>query len=1508
MEENDPPPAMPQRIFHPRAYQQELLEDSLRRNLVIALDTGSGKTHIAVLRMKLEAERNPFKISWFLAPTVALIEQQKNVIASAIPVSVGLISGASEPDQWKDAGMWRRLLDSHRIIISTPQILLDALNHGFVHLSQMGLLVFDEAHHAADKHPYNMIMNSHYFPLSPRTGQDAQNAAVRPMILGLTASPVYGGDVARAFWELERNLDSVVRSSQHNREELAAYVHRPHFQYVEYPLPSYGYEAVSSRGPSRNVIALQAVVDSLNIEDDPYVKSLHTQLKRLPPGDQRKRIDQQLSKAINKSDTFTHKGLRDFVRTAIDICYDLGPWPADWFVATVIGIAQSSSSIYNNIMSSWQEKEKKYLLTALSKIQLVAMSDKPSDILKGLSPRVRKLVETLKQEEEFSRAQDEPYSGILFVQRRDSVLALGEILSKLGDTSELFRIGTLLGSSNSFKRRSFLDLTRALLKEKPVDVLQDFRSGEKNLIVATAVAEEGIDIQACGSVIRFDPPPNMVAWAQSRGRARRKSSRFVIMFDSLSGHSRIEEWENMEKEMMALYNSTKPSVARDEEDEKDFGSLSFTVESTGALLTLDSVMGHLNHFCSTLSSRGHARHDAYFVLDPPEYPDDWHQNRDPVDQYSGPWRATVMLPRILPSHLRVFTTDFTYSSKLSAKKHAAFEAYVSLYEAQLLTDSLLPFTSNIEGDVHGEVKLLLEEVEQRAGVEKVPVQMDPWLLPGQMGWICYELGIDDLPVMYMFTRQTLPIMSDDELPTLYIPGRPSVKVRLYPRLNIQVTSSMVAKAETYTEHLFRPLYGGRMIVGQKDFVYLFLPAKKGTDESVWERRRAWMKSRCERAENARSETVDKVNAEVFGRQFTYPLDLSIVRSNAKISKALLFVGWHEGPISDEEAKELRERYEDPEMEILYPLLVAQELPRRVNFLAPLDSETAGLRHEEPFLLISSDSTVDLLSRDDLEYSLYLPSVLRGLAKVITAASLRDTLFASTPLSSIPIDMLTVAITAPVSQEANYQRLETLGDVVLKYTISIQIFTDHPWWHEGYLSRRKDHCVNNGRLAKEAVGKNLHKWIIRDRYSPRKWRPRCISDQVVPEPEPKAKEIAEDGAETKELTPKEQRAERRRKAREHLSTKVLADVVESLMGAAYEHGGFDLAIDFARLFGFGLPKWEPISTRVADCLDRLPKTSDLPNGLPPQLSLVERMLDYNFTHKMLLVEALTHASYQGDLDNVSYERLEFLGDAALDMVVTDFLYHAPGKNYSPGHMHLRKEALVNAHFLAFMCLDKSLVLDAAMPSWTPSEGLQETNEEQHIHLYKCLLHSSHTVMEEQMNTFRRYEKNRDQIWSLLNRSSYYPWAALTSLQAPKFISDLIESLLGAVFLDSGGNLDAVRAVLTTLGIYSVMERIVNEEIDVLHPVSRLAIWAAKQVPPKKLGVVVERERGDIICSVIVDEVLISQAKERHRGKTTRSGVRFAAADDAIRKLGIIEQETYEDVDDVGWPEEVPEYNW
>jgi len=265
--------------------------------------------------------------------------------------------------------------------------------------------------------------------------------------------------------------------------------------------------------------------------------------------------------------------------------------------------------------------------------------------------------------------------------------------------------------------------------------------------------------------------------------------------------------------------------------------------------------------------------------------------------------------------------------------------------------------------------------------------------------------------------------------------------------------------------------------------------------------------------------------------------------------------------------------------------------------------------------------------------------------------------------------------------------------------------------------------------------------------------------------------------------------------------------------------------------------------------------------------------------------LTHGSHQQDFKTVSYERMEFLGDSVLDMIVTDYLYHAPGKKYSPGHMHLRKSAVVNMHFLAYICLRCSLKLKSIMAGPNEKGKIQTREETTEVHLWQCLLHSSHRVLDDQNMTFARYQKNRASIDAALDKGSIFPWGQLSRLQSPKFFSDMIESVIGAVYLDSRGDWDMVRGVLQSLGILPVLERIVRDEVDVLHPVSRLAVWASQQAEQKKVKYTFEKEKGKIICIINVDEEEVYREEEIHRGHASQDQVRFVAAENYALKIGV-----------------------
>lgn len=339
---------------------------------------------------------------------------------------------------------------------------------------------------------------------------------------------------------------------------------------------------------SKNFQALKQVAESMDIQKDPYVLFLRNNLARMPPGPEKDRLDQKLSKTILKANSYTHKGIKDLFGAAHDICYDLGPWAADWYIQRVVEFALENASPYSDITTAWQSREKAYLIRHLKSIKVTPVSYDPQSIENGLSDKLRVLIRTLEEEKDRAETFNEQYSGIVFITRRDTVLALTTVLEHHPRTSDQdsFRVGCLLGSSESSYRSSLLDITRKIPREPQAETLDKFRSGEKNLIVATAVAEEGLDIQACGNVIRWDIPNNMASWAQSRGRARRKRSTFVLMFERGGiDDTRIAQFEQLEKDMVAQYNKERkavkipPSVVSEIDDE--FELCEFQVESTG---------------------------------------------------------------------------------------------------------------------------------------------------------------------------------------------------------------------------------------------------------------------------------------------------------------------------------------------------------------------------------------------------------------------------------------------------------------------------------------------------------------------------------------------------------------------------------------------------------------------------------------------------------------------------------------------------------------------------------------------------------------------------------------------------------------------------------------------------------------------------------------------------------------------------------------------------------------
>ena len=107
----------------PRDYQIEMLEESLRRNIIVVMGTGSGKTLISTMRIQAALEKcADDKLCWFTVPTVALALQQfKSISAQLCSFPAKVLSGIDNCEFWNER-VWEHVLHGIRIVVSTHSV------------------------------------------------------------------------------------------------------------------------------------------------------------------------------------------------------------------------------------------------------------------------------------------------------------------------------------------------------------------------------------------------------------------------------------------------------------------------------------------------------------------------------------------------------------------------------------------------------------------------------------------------------------------------------------------------------------------------------------------------------------------------------------------------------------------------------------------------------------------------------------------------------------------------------------------------------------------------------------------------------------------------------------------------------------------------------------------------------------------------------------------------------------------------------------------------------------------------------------------------------------------------------------------------------------------------------------------------------------------------------------------------------------------------------------------
>uniref|UniRef100_A0A4W3IUD8 ribonuclease III n=1 Tax=Callorhinchus milii TaxID=7868 RepID=A0A4W3IUD8_CALMI len=211
-------------IFTPRKYQVELLEAALEHNTIVCLNTGSGKTFIAVLLTKELSHQIRGQFNKNGSRTVFLVNSTPSVapLAAAVKthsdLKVGEYSSIEDVQSWTREE-WHKCFIGQQVLVMTCHVFLHILRKGFLFLSKINLLVFDECHLAIKDHPYQEIMKM------------CEENPSCPRILGLTASILNGKCDPSELEEKILKLEKILRSSAETATDLVVldkYSSQPH--------------------------------------------------------------------------------------------------------------------------------------------------------------------------------------------------------------------------------------------------------------------------------------------------------------------------------------------------------------------------------------------------------------------------------------------------------------------------------------------------------------------------------------------------------------------------------------------------------------------------------------------------------------------------------------------------------------------------------------------------------------------------------------------------------------------------------------------------------------------------------------------------------------------------------------------------------------------------------------------------------------------------------------------------------------------------------------------------------------------------------------------------------------------------------------------------------------------------------------------------------------------------------------------------------------------------------
>ncbi|KAJ5279403.1 hypothetical protein N7478_004775 [Penicillium angulare] len=1289
----------------PRAYQIELFERAKNRNIIAVLDTGSGKTLIAVLllrnilKQELEDRANGkrHRVSVFLVDSVTLVFQQAAVLRNNLDQNVGQIYGAIGSDLW-DEEIWQAQLTKNMAIVCTADIIQQALLNAFIKMSGINLLIFDEAHHTKKEHPYARIIRDSYLK---------EDISTRPKVFGMTASPIDAKvNISEAARELELLLDSQIATTS-NLSALRQIV----------------------RKPTEEIRSFKKLVEPYETELFRRMKEKFGDIKALAP-------------------------IFEFSRAASS---ELGSWCADrvWaktLVEDVIPKLDACLAKEGLEGSADTYQVERDIDKAKEACEIVKAHPFKSPLEPGqLSSKVELLLAILSRH--FGHEKEK--KCIVFTKKRNTARVLLEFCEQLNIPN--FRPGVLVGIRKS-------DLTGATTFRKQFLVLLRFRRGEINCLFATSVAEEGLDVPDCNLVIRFDLYDTMIQYIQSRGRARHVHSMYIHMveMDNDEHHKRIQEGQQAENAMNSFCRALPQDrllygdeINVDKLFENKGEKRTYTIQSTGARLTYRHAMYVLSRYAESLQyEKDISTQVTYFVT-----------------SAGSSFFCEVILPEKSP--IRGLTGG-TVSTKVLAKQSAAFDMCLLLRKKHLLDDN---FRSIYHKRLPAMRNAKLAIVSKKTN--KYDMLWKPSIWRENQGYTpdkLYIMVFSFLPLqplsrehrnIALLTRVRLPVIPN--FPIFLEYDKETTIQTTVVNSTISVLDHDLTCLSQFTLAVFRDAFHKTFEPITETFPYWLAPVN--TEISIdspnilpkdvidWK----LLNFVNERPEIKWSKEMDPaalLSCFIYdcwdGRRRFFPLsiDPSLRASDTPPSyvpprKWMTDIFNYSLSLS----KNSRQKVVD-KADWEQPVLIAECVCLRRNFL---DKATDAERGEPTrSVLCPQPLMISAIPIPNVTSALAFPAIMHRLESyliVMEGCQLLGleidpiyALEAFTKDSDNTEDHRTLQLHVQRGMGKNYERLEFLGDSFLKMATSIALFCQNPDDDEYEYHVNRMVLICNRNLFNAATKIGLYKYIRSRGFSRHAWYPPGL-------------QLLHGRNFVRHLESESNHS---------LGEKTIADVCEALIAASFLTEGkehpFDTAVQAVTVFvdsenhkatcwkdyesSYTKPKYQ---LKAADANEK-----DLANK-------IFDLIGYRFSYPPILRSAFTHPSYPSAWAKVPcYQRLEFLGDALLDMVCVDSLFKRfPDKD--PQWLTEHKMAMVSNKFLGALAVKLGF--------------------HRHLQHFSNPIQSSVPQYAEELQLAEEESKGAMDYW-------------LGTKESPKCLPDMVEAFVAAIFVDSGFNYKVVQDFFDT----------------------------------------------------------------------------------------------------------------